>query len=428
MSQTASRRSQTAIAGPVREVVSPFRAFLLAVGVSIALIAVLVPVLPGETPVNAGDVAYKTFIDNGLLIASEGELLTESDVREIRAAGLNDNEIEGGYLVASVIIAVLAGAMLGLYLHLFQPKEVNTAARLMLVGVLFIVWVAAAKVFLAQTLPDNDRMYLAYMLPMAAVPMLIGTLLDAGLAIASACLLAVVATFAAYAMPDARNAEATSVLAPLQMTLAFLLAGLAGIFAVLRATRMNHYIVAGAVVGTVTGAVLLAIWLIDPNRDSVDIAWLIAAAAIGGIASAVITIGATVVLGFMFGVTTRIQLMELSQLTHPLLRRLQEQAPGTFHHSVLVGNLGERAAYMVGADALLVRVGCFFHDIGKIAKPEFYIENQQDAGQPARQAPARAQRPPRLRARDDGQRAAQRSIACRRASAPSFRSTMARAS
>jgi hypothetical protein len=74
--------------------------------------------------------------------------------------------------------------------------------------------------------------------------------------------------------------------------------------------------------------------------------------------------------------------MELAQLNHPLLRRLQEQAPGTFHHSVVVGNLAERAADLVGADALLVRVGCYFHDVGKVVKPVYYIENQVQGENP----------------------------------------------
>ena len=71
-----------------------------------------------------------------------------------------------------------------------------------------------------------------------------------------------------------------------------------------------------------------------------------------------------------------------AQISHPLLRQLQEQAPGTFHHSVIVGNLAERAADLIGADSLLVRVGAYFHDIGKIAKPGYYIENQMGGANP----------------------------------------------
>jgi putative nucleotidyltransferase with HDIG domain len=96
----------------------------------------------------------------------------------------------------------------------------------------------------------------------------------------------------------------------------------------------------------------------------------------------VLAAGAFVTVGVLFGVTTRVQLMELSQLNAPLLRRLQDEAPGTFHHSVIVGNLAERAADLVGADALLTRVGCYYHDIGKVLQPGLYIENQMGGASP----------------------------------------------
>jgi putative nucleotidyltransferase with HDIG domain len=74
--------------------------------------------------------------------------------------------------------------------------------------------------------------------------------------------------------------------------------------------------------------------------------------------------------------------MELAQINQPLLRRLQDEAPGTFHHSIIVGNLAERAADAIGADSLLVRVGCYYHDIGKLLQPGFYVENQMDGENP----------------------------------------------
>ncbi len=91
-----------------------------------------------------------------------------------------------------------------------------------------------------------------------------------------------------------------------------------------------------------------------------------------------LAVGVFVVLAMVFGVTTRLQLMELAQSEHPLLRRLQEEAPGTYHHSMLVGALAERAAGRIGADALLVRVGAYYHDIGKLAMPGNYVENMLD--------------------------------------------------
>ncbi len=364
------------------DVISPLRAFLFAAALSTALVLVLAPVLPGETKVSAGEPAFKTFRINGELVASKGAALDQGTINRIRQAGLLDNTTEADAVAAAVIIGVIGASLLALYLYLFQPREVNNLARLVMLGLLVFLWVAAAKVFLSVTLPDNDRLYLGYILPVGSAGMLIATLLDGGLAVAVAALLAILAAFAGFYMPDARNSISDDPLQALQMPVAFLLGGFAGIFAVRRAERVNHYAMAGVAVGALTFAALFAFWLLSPEREGVDLFWMLIASGLTGFGCAVITVGATVVLGVIFGVTTRIQLMELSQLSHPLLRELQEKAPGTFHHSVIVGNLAERAADLIGADSLLVRVGCYFHDIGKIAKPEYYIENQIDTSNP----------------------------------------------
>ena len=325
-----------------RRAVSPLRATLFAVGLGVALIFVVSPSVPGSA----------------------------------------EGGIGGDDVAAAAMISLLAGGALGLYLHLFQPRELNSVLRLFMLALLTVVWVAAAKFFLSITLPDNDRLFLSYMLPVAASPMLIATLLDDGLAVAVAALLALLTAFVGFYLPDARETVAEHPLDPLQMATVFLLSGLVGIFAVHRAERMNRYLVAGGVVTVVSFIVLLSFWLLTGDRDAADPVWMIVATGLGGLLSAVIVVGATVILGLMFGITTRIQLMELAQLNHPLLRRLQEQAPGTFHHSVVVGNLAERAADLVGADSLLVRVGCYFHDVGKVVKPVYYIENQIQSENP----------------------------------------------
>lgn len=81
----------------------------------------------------------------------------------------------------------------------------------------------------------------------------------------------------------------------------------------------------------------------------------------------------------IFDVTTDISLLELSDLNHPLLKRLSVEAPGTFHHTIIVGNLAEAASKAIGANSLLARVGCYYHDVGKIVKPEYFVENQMNA-------------------------------------------------
>jgi putative nucleotidyltransferase with HDIG domain len=79
----------------------------------------------------------------------------------------------------------------------------------------------------------------------------------------------------------------------------------------------------------------------------------------------------------IFDITTDITLLELSDLNHPLLKELAVKAPGTFHHSIVVGNLSESAAKTIGANSLLARVGSYYHDIGKMEKPEYFVENEQ---------------------------------------------------
>ncbi len=86
-----------------------------------------------------------------------------------------------------------------------------------------------------------------------------------------------------------------------------------------------------------------------------------------------------------FGIVTGISLLELGDITHPLLQELVRRAPGTHNHSITVGAIAEAAAERIGADALLVRIGAYFHDIGKMLKPHYFVENQVGRGQPARQ-------------------------------------------
>ena len=149
--------------------------------------------------------AYKTFETGGQVIVQDGDVVDADALAQIKGAGLLDNEMGLDDLLAATLMAVAAGAMMGAYLYLFQPAEAMGVRRLVLLGLLIVAWVAAVKVFFSLTLPDDDRLYLGYMLPVAAAPMLVASLLDGGLAVCVAALLAVVGTFGAYQMPDANS-------------------------------------------------------------------------------------------------------------------------------------------------------------------------------------------------------------------------------
>ncbi len=365
-----------------RRKISALRAAVFSAVVGVALIFILFPVFPAGLDVGEGEIATRDISVHGEVIVSEGQVITADVMEQLRDAGLVDVHLQGDHVAAAVLVALLGALALGGYLYLFQPKEASSLPRLLLLALLVVLWVAAAKLLLAPALPDNDRLFLAYLLPVAAAPMLVAALLDAGLAVAVAAVLAFLVTFAGFYQPDARSVVTGNATGAFQMASVFTLAGLVGIYGVHRAERVNRYLLAGGAVALVSFVGLLVFWLLDPRREVIDLPWALLATALGGLLSAVITVGAFIVLGLLFGITTRVQLMELAQLNHPLLRRLQAEAPGTFHHSVVVSNLAERAADLVEADALLVRVGCYYHDIGKLARPSFYIENQLEGRNP----------------------------------------------
>jgi cyclic-di-AMP phosphodiesterase PgpH len=111
-------------------------------------------------------------------------------------------------------------------------------------------------------------------------------------------------------------------------------------------------------------------------HDTRGLLELIGASIASAAGSAVAAVGSFAVLGNLFGILTVFQLLELANPSQPLLRRLLVETPGTYHHSLMVGNLAERAAEAIGADPLLTRVAAYYHDVGKLANPLAFIENQ----------------------------------------------------
>lgn len=120
---------------------------------------------------------------------------------------------------------------------------------------------------------------------------------------------------------------------------------------------------------------ILAIGL-DRSEGFSKIAVNLAYVGINSVMSPVIAYGLLIFYEKVFRITTDLTLIELADFNQPLLRQLSTKAPGTFHHSVVMGNLAEEAAASIGANRILARVGCYYHDIGKIAKPDFFVENQ----------------------------------------------------
>lgn len=151
----------------------------------------------------------------------------------------------------------------------------------------------------------------------------------------------------------------------------FLISGILSILLSFDLRKRLSIIRAGFIIGLLQS--LLWFFL---SRFKIDFPGIYPALLINGIVSAVLVIGILPVFEYLFKTATNISLLELADFNHPLLQRMVIEAPGTYHHSLVVGNLSEAASRTVGANSLLARIGAYYHDIGKLHKPEYFSENQ----------------------------------------------------
>jgi len=134
--------------------------------------------------------------------------------------------------------------------------------------------------------------------------------------------------------------------------------------------------VAGLKLGILNIFLALTISIFTGDHIGLNMLWSGALGFLGGIGSIIITVGLAPLVEMAFGYMTDITLLELANLDRPLLRRLMLEAPGTYHHSMIVGSMVEAAASEIGANPLLAKVSAYYHDIGKVKKPPYFIENQ----------------------------------------------------
>lgn len=314
--------------------------------------------------------------EQGEVVLRAGEIADAAAIEKLRQLGLLRDDLAADDIAGVALLAIVAAAALGLYLAAMRPLAAGGARRLTLLAIVIAVVVGAGRVATPAFLPDDDRLYLIHMAPFAAAAMLAVTLVDLPVALAVAALVALLTAFSATFHSGAPLAAAFRPMDAVALAGALFAGGALGATATMGAERFRSYLVAGAAAAAGSFIMLLAFWLLDPARETADLPWIALAATVGGLASGLVTLGALALFGTVLGLTTTLRLMELAQLDQPLLRRLRETAPGTFHHSILVSSLAERAADATGANALLVRVGSYYHDIGKTLQPSFYIENQ----------------------------------------------------
>jgi len=292
-------------------------------------------------------------VSKGEVVLAQGQRVDETLYERLDRLGLLDPQPDvtqaGGWVLASTLLVVL---LLG-WIWRFRPDIWHRTSSLLLIALVVVIATLALKL-------TGDGAVLPYFVPAAAVGLVVAILLDSGTALVGMALLGVLAG---------------AITGSVEVAAYVFLGGMAGIVAVRKGERLAHFIQAALAMAVVNVAVVTAFTLIG-ERDLAGLLqlWGAALAAAGG--SAVAAVGSFVVLGNVFGITTSFQLLEMANPSQPLLRRLLLETPGTYHHSLMVGNLGERAAEAIGADALVTRAAAYYHDIGKLANPLGFIENQ----------------------------------------------------
>ncbi|PIR20566.1 MAG: hypothetical protein COV45_05830 [Deltaproteobacteria bacterium CG11_big_fil_rev_8_21_14_0_20_47_16] len=251
------------------------------------------------------------------------------------------------------------------------PRDIRFVA-VMLIVALFVVRIS---LFLTATVAASPYLNIpsgayVYAIPVAIGAMLIRLVLNAEVALIFSIVVSIFCGFFVLHDPEytayclLSNIAATSFIANVDKRSNVMRAGL-------KIALVNVVIV---------GGLLLAQSYHNPAMkvQGVDALWYLAAALTGGIMNSVLVLFAAPFVETIFGYTTDMRLLELANLNHPLLRELIIRAPGTYHHSHLVGILSESASERIGGNPLLARVGAYYHDIGKMRKPQYYIENSKD--------------------------------------------------
>src|SRR2546425_3727244 len=310
----------------------------------------------------ASDAVPAVFVTvaQGQTIIRYGDLVTPFQLEEAQAVGLLAPKADWARILAVLMLVLILFIVALGYLGQFRPAILRDPRQLATLGGLMLVLLLVAKL----VVPINPNTQ--YLIPMAAVPLLVAALMDTGLGI-----------IVALAVGLLTGIVADNVL---PLTLVGFLGGAIGSIYVHRLERLRPWGDARIPPARAHSCTLVSLSLIERHQSLDEILTIGVLALINGLLSALIAAGLLTWLGEFTRVITPMKLLELMTPNNPLLKRLMVSAPGTYNHSIVAANLAEAAAEAVGADPVLARVGCYFHDIGKIRRPHFFVENQADIG------------------------------------------------
>ena len=296
----------------------------------------------------------RTYV-TGQTVVRRGQVLGEADIEALQQLGLIKPPVRWQEYASAAALVLLMTVYMLLYFRR-DGSMLDKPRRLTLISGLFLIFLITARLVIPY------HVVIPYAFPLAAYSLTIVALFGSPLAMVTSLPLALLT---AFALPNS-----------LDLTLYYLIASLLGVLALGRARHIASFFWAGAAVALAGALVVFAYRLTLPASDWVGIATLSSVSLLNGLATASLTILLQIGLALLLGTTTPMQLVDLTRPDHPLVQRILREAAGTYQHSLQVANLAEQAAERIGADPLLTRVGALYHDIGKLANPFFFIENQ----------------------------------------------------
>jgi len=292
-------------------------------------------------------------IQKGQIIIRKGEVATSEDIAVLNALGLKNPKINFSNIIGIFMITAICLLLIFLYLSYFYPDIYENINKLILLGIISIFVVLLARLASQAS---------GYLMPIASASMLVAISLSPNIAILLTVILSLLIGF----IPGGG----------LNYILVSVISGTVAIYSIRKATQRSSVTRAGLIIAGVNIITISALGLTNNEAYYLILQnnlWGV----LNGFLAVILTIGILPFLESYFDITTSFKLMELSNPNQPLLKKMILEAPGTYHHSIVVGNLSETAAEEIEGNGLLARVGAIYHDIGKIKRPYFFTENQE---------------------------------------------------
>ncbi|MCM1990795.1 HDIG domain-containing protein [Oceanirhabdus seepicola] len=295
-------------------------------------------------------------VRKGQFIIEDGDVITEAQIAILKQLNLLSGSGGNGSLsyISIAIMVIIIIATQWIYIYRFEKEVFSKNKLLILISSINIISLVLCR---------SIELISPFIIPVAFAPMLLALLIKHNIAITISVI----------------NSAFIITAAGLDISMSILVV----INAVLGATLLknmeqrNDILFTAFLIGIINSFLIGSMQLINQNINLITILTNCLFVFIGALIAGILSIGFLPFLESIFDIVTNVKLLELSNPNHPLLKKLLMESPGTYNHSVLVGNLSEMAAQAVGANSIIARVGAFYHDIGKIKRPYFFKENQR---------------------------------------------------